>query len=528
MYKTSQAVFFFILLLIPFKRTESQTLTAAQLRTVNGALLELINDYESYSRFSSDNQRINENYISLFTDLFDNEALLYNDIVPSNKVSDPVTLSQYISIFKQYFRTGAGVRLFNILFDNPELLANGKYRVKADLVKEIYGRTNNNVYYKDTIPLTFTFNLSISGNNIRDIRIMEITGKEKGRFLKFRIMKFLTLKPLENAEIKIDSRIEKTDSKGNAIIEDIDPNKMHNLSVSCSPYKQIEYSNIDIDEFIKGNTYRKHQILRLPYYDQNEMIVFMNTLNFSIAPVLSLSLPGMNTIMSKEQSSDLEFANLRERGSFSPRIGLRFGISLLRTNYFDLSLNTGIEKNYIRTAYMFDTCRIIILENHQLEVTDIYNLKQKITLNFTDVPLFISVDYKGFRDFVIGTELGIRFSRLNKSTSSVSSGYASNDFYDSTGTLTAEYHNFHSRNRFLSYQLGLTISKEILPSLKIYGGPTLFIFTKNWLENEQESGELLSSDKQLNNILNTYKRSELKYVAIEFGIKYNFSSIKLK
>lgn len=528
MGKSTQIIFFLILFLIPFQRTESQPLTAPQLRTVNDALLEVINDYESYSRFTSDNQRINENYISLFADLFDNKAVLYNDIVPSNKVSDQVNFSQYTSIFKQYFPFGAGVRLHNILFHYPEILGNDRYSVKADLAKEIYGKTNNNVYYKDTISLTFTFEFSISGNDIREMRIKEITGKDRGRFLNFRILKFITLKPLENALIRIDSKIVRTDSKGIARIEDIDPVKMQNLSVSFSPYKPIELSNIDIDQFIEANTYRKHQILRLPYYDQNELIFFMNTLNFSIAPVLSLGLPGVKTIISNEQTSDLEFENLRERGSLSPRIGLRLGISLLRNNYFDLSLNSGIEKNFIRAAYMFDTCRVTIIENHLLKAADIYNLKQSINLNFTDLPIFISVEYKGLRDFELGADLGIRFSRLNKSTSSVSSGFSSDGLYNTGVTLTSEYNNFHSRNRFLSYQLGLKISREIPPSLKIYGGPTMFIFTRNWLENEQVSGRLLSYDKQLNNILDTFKWSELQYIAIEFGIKYNFNSVKFK
>lgn len=528
MIKTSLAILFSTVIFIPFNQAEGQSLTASQLRIVNDASLELVNNYERYSRFTTDNQSINENYISLFRDLFDNDASLYNDILPSNKVSDPVNLSQYISIFKNNFPYGAGVRLNNVLFDLPENLGNGRYKMNAELSKEIYGYTNYNVYYKDTIPLTFVLGFSISGNDISDIRILGISGEPRGRFLKLRILKFLTLKPWADAEIRIDSKIERTNNQGIAKISNIDPWKEHNLSVACDPYKPVILSNIDIDELIEANTIRRHQILKLPYYDQNELIFFTNILDLTIAPVVSVGFPGMKTILSEGQSDELEFENLRESGRFSPRIGIRFGITLLRTSNFDLSFNTGFEKNFIRAAYMFDTCRIETLADHQLTVTDIYDHEQKITLNFTDVPLLISVDYKGFRKFDVGTDFGISFTRLNKSTCSIKSGYAINGFYEDSDTLTAEYHDFHSEDRFLSYQLGLTISKEILPSLKIFCGPKVFFFKSNWLENEEASGNLLSSDKQINNILNTYKSSKIKYAALEFGIKYNFNSIKLK
>jgi len=527
MFKTS-IVIFSILLILPFSRSVSQSLNSSQLRLVNEALLKLITDYESYSRFTADNKRINENYISLFTDLFDNNASLYNDILPSNKVSDPVYLSQYISILNKYFSTGVGVKLHNILFDVPINLGKDRYKVDLELSKEIYGYTKTNVYYRDTIPLVFTIGFNIKNNSINDIKILGISGALKGRFLKLGVRKFLTLKPVENSEIRFDSKRVQTDIQGIARIDDIDPLKKHNLVISHDSYKPIVYSNIDIDEFIEGNTDRNHQILRLPYYDQNELIFFMNTLNFTLAPVVSFGLPGLKTIVSEGKSDELELKNLRERGSISPRFGIRFGITLLKTNSIDFSINTGIEKNFIRSAYLFDTCRIENLAEHPFEVIDLYNNKQKITLNFTDFPLFISFDYKKFKYFEIGANFGIRFSNLKKSTCSIRSGYATNGFYEAADTLTANYHDFHSEDKYLSYQLGLTISKKILPSLKIYGGPTAFIFSNNWLENEQVSGELLSSDEQLNNIINIYKRSKIKYVSLEFGIKYNFNSINFK
>jgi len=91
----SSIILLSIYLFLPINRSLSQSLDGAQIRRVNQALLEVINDYESYSRFTSDNKRINESYISSFSGLFDDNASLYNDIVPSNKVSEPVSIAIY-------------------------------------------------------------------------------------------------------------------------------------------------------------------------------------------------------------------------------------------------------------------------------------------------------------------------------------------------------------------------------------------------------------------------------------------------
>ncbi|MBN1182524.1 MAG: hypothetical protein JXB49_09580 [Bacteroidales bacterium] len=523
-----------IFLTIPFNRSQSQPLTGSQLRKINEALLELINDYESYSRFTTDNKRINDNYISLFTDLFDNNASLYIDILPSNKVSDQVSLSQYISILNKYYSTGVGVKLHNILFDLPINLGKDRYKVNAELSKEIYGYTGTNVYYRDTIPLVLTIGFSISGDDINDIKILGISGEPKGRFLKLRVLKSFTRKPVENSEIRIDSKLVQTDSQGIAVIENIEPNKRHNLTISHDSYKPIVYSNIDIDKFVEGNTNRNHQILRLPYYDQNEFIFFMNTLNFTLAPVVSFGFPGLKTIVSEGQNDELELENFRERGSLSPRIGIRFGITLLTTTNIEFSLNSGVEKNFIRAAYSFDTCHITNVvgdpfHGGYIELINLYKHKQNISLSFTDFPIFAALDYKKFKGFSLGVNFGIRFSNLNKSTCSIKSGYETIGTLEPTDTiLSFKYYNFITEKKFLSYQVGLTISKEILPSLDIYMGPTIFFYNKDLFKNELVSGTILSPDKQLNNILNTYSRSKIQNVALEFGIKYNFNSINLK
>jgi predicted neuraminidase len=54
----------------------------------------------------------------------------------------------------------------------------------------------------------------------------------------------------------------------------------------------------------------------------------------------------------------------------------------------------------------------------------------------------------------------------------------------------------------------------------------LFLYNKDLMNNSVPE-DILSSDEKINNILYTYKRSKLQYLALEFGLIYNFNSINL-
>jgi hypothetical protein len=525
-------------------QTYCQSLTGPQRRIVNESLLELINYYENYSRFTTDNNSISENYIKSFNSLFTSDASLYLDITPSNKVSDPVNLSEYVAIFRKYYSNGIGIKLHNILFDLPEYLNNNSYKIKIELSKEFYGYSKTNINYRDTIPLVFTVLFNMTGNQVGDKKILSITGDPRGRFIKVRVLKFLTLKPVINARVKLDSELKKTNGQGVTNFGNIDPLKKHSLIISYEHYKPIIYSNLDIDRFIEGNTDRYQKRLRYDYYDPNEFILVMNTFNFSISAVASFNFPGFKTIVSKDQKPDLKLDNLRERGGISPRFGIRFGFLPVRTKDFDFSINAGIEKTYLMGTYLFDLYNkessVVDPENEPYNrIIDLYNQKQKITLNFTDFPLLISVNYKHFKDFDIGANFGVRFSTLKKSSCSIKSGFSisgsypqfdtiyTSNYYDFKDTRISEKSTFPSVRKYFSYQIGLTVSKEIYPSLRVYVGPTLFLYTKELMKNAVLS-DILSKDEEVNNILYTYKISRMKSVSLEFGLIYYFNSINLK
>lgn len=521
-----------VFLIISTTQSYSQSLSSTQHLIINKALLELLNDYESYSRFTSNNKGIDENYISQFNNLFNKNASLYIDILPSNKVSDTAGLSEYIEIFRKFYSNGIGVKLHNILFETPSKTTNGSYRINVELSKEIYGYTKTNVNYSDAIPLIFTISFNISGNNVTDMKILDISGYPRGRFLKFRVFKFFTMKPVEDAEIRIDSKFSKTNSQGIANIENIDPAKTYTLSITKEPYRKIVYSHLDIDKFIEGNNSKNHQRMKYDYYDPNEFIYFIKTINFTLTPFISFNIPGMRTIMSKDQNEDLTIFDLKDKAGFSPRFGARLGVTLFRTSTMDFSLNAGIEKNFIRASFSFDSC---LTETSKTDVhgqytrfINFYDQQQKITLNFTEFPILLSVNFKSFKNYDIGADFGIRLSNLRKSSCSIKSGIATTDpFQQSDTVLTRDYHNIISESKFFAYQFGINISRRIGPSLRIYASPTLFLYNKDLMKNKVAE-DILRPDGEINNILYTYKRNTLHYIALEFGLRYNFNSINLR
>jgi len=521
-----------ILILMSLNNAYCQSLSTSQRRTINETLLKLMKDYEKSSRFNSNNTGIDETYISQFNGLFDKNASLYNDILPSNKVSDPVSIREYVEIFRKYYPNGVMVKLHNLLFDTPLNNTPNNYKVNVSALKEIYAYTLTNVKYTDTIPLIFSISFKISENNIADMKILNITGDPRGRFLKFRVFKILTLKPVEDVEIKIDSKSTKTNDRGSASIENIDPAKTHILSISKEPYKKIVYTNLNIDKFIEGNTNKNHQRMKYDYYDPNEFIYFLNTLNFTLTPLISVSIPGLKTIRSEGQNKNLEIYNMKEKGSLSPRLGVQLGVTLFRTHNIDFLLKAGIDKNFIRSSYSFDSClnKVMVSDFHGPYTRTIlmYDQEQKITMNFTEFPILISINCRRFKKFEIGAEFGIRFSYLSKSSCSIKSGYSTRDpFQKSDTVLTKDYHSFVPASRFFAFQFDLRISREIYPSLYLYASPTLFLY-KNALIDNNGTQDILTPDKNINNILLTYKRSKLQYVALEFGLRYNFNSINLR
>ena len=108
-----------ILVLSSSTKMYGQFLNGSQRRIINESLLELMNDYEKYSRFTSSNSTINDNYIESFKGLFKKNASLYIDILPSNRISDTADLTEYINLFRKYYSQGIGIKLHDILFDSP-------------------------------------------------------------------------------------------------------------------------------------------------------------------------------------------------------------------------------------------------------------------------------------------------------------------------------------------------------------------------------------------------------------------------
>lgn len=525
---------FSVLLVFSTNLINCQDLSGPQKRMINEALLELISKYENYSRFTSDNRTFNAEYEDGFIGLFEKNAPVYLDILPSNKVSDVVSINDYISIFKKHYGKGVGVNVRNILLGKPVHSDGGNYTADIELIKEIYGFTKTNVNYSDAVSLVITAGFRLAGNKIDDVRILKISGDRIGRFLKFQIRKFPTNRPVKNAEIRIDSKRTYTDSDGKAVIKDINPERKQTLIISHELYPQIVKSDLDIDQYIENNTVDDQKKLKQDYFDQNEFIYSLNTLNFHVSPVMGISLPGTKTIVSEGPEKIPGMGNLEQRAAISPRVGIRAGISLWRTGGTDISVAMGIEESFIRSAFLFDTCIVnsfagIPVNGETYNQITLYDHTQRITLSLTEIPLLVSFSQKINKNYEIGANMGVRFSFVNSSRCRVESGLSASSATSSIDTLiTDKQKNFVTKSKFMSYQFGITLSRQIKPSLKIYAGPVLLFYQKELLNNENPSNRILSQTGSFNNILYTYNESKLKYISLEFGLKYSFSSINFK
>lgn len=130
----------------------AQTLSGKQRRLINEAVLGFLDQYGNYSTFSYDNAGISDSYTAGFISLFNDDSFIYNDIIPSNKISDSIRPTDYSELVRRYYASGIGVRLNDILFDTPWMSSDSSYLMDVELSKEIFGFSKTNVYYRDTIP----------------------------------------------------------------------------------------------------------------------------------------------------------------------------------------------------------------------------------------------------------------------------------------------------------------------------------------------------------------------------------------
>jgi len=75
-------------------------------------------------------------------------------------------------------------------------------------------------------------------------------------------------------------------------------------------------------------------------------------------------------------------------------------------------------------------------------------------------------------------------------------------------------------------QFGIAVSREIIPSVRAYLGPTVILYNKEYFANSSVV-DVLTPDEKVNNILYTYRSSKMKYISLELGLIYNFNAINL-
>ena len=521
----------------------AQTLSGKQRRLINEAVLGFLDQYGNYSTFSYDNAGISDSYTAGFISLFNDDSFIYNDIIPSNKISDSIRPTDYSELVRRYYASGIGVRLNDILFDTPWMSSGSSYLMDVELSKEIFGFSKTNVYYRDTIPLSLTIGFVFDGSKVKDLKILKISGSPLGRFIKFRVLEMFTLKPIVNARVSLDGKYQYSDYEGIASFTDIKPDRRLALSITYDDYRPIIRSEINIDRFLEENTDGFHRKLKLDYYDPNEVIYSMSPFSFSLTPLVSFAMPGFKTITARDQNDALDFDNYRVRSGLSPRIGLLAGMKIFRYETVNLSLKAGIEQSFISGTFLFDNYHrehpdIDDNDDSYTRMIDLNDHKQRITLSMTEFPILLSVSYNGFTEFDLMGTVGIRFSSLSKSSNTIRSEFSVSGKYPQFDTVyTMNYHDFKTINikerstfpsgrKFYGVQFGIAVSREIIPSVRAYLGPTVILYNKEYFANSSVV-DVLTPDEKVNNILYTYRSSKMKYISLELGLIYNFNAINL-
>ena len=149
-----------LLILVLFTTTLSaQNLTEEQKNALLPKVKQLLKDYELYSQFSTDGVNLNNDYLVLFSAMFDPQMkhAIFNDLTPTKKGTFP-SVDLYVDFVKTNYSQGLDVFMdIDGIQIEDAFLKKGSYMFSVKVHKRVTGVFNNQGIHRFNDDLYFTF-----------------------------------------------------------------------------------------------------------------------------------------------------------------------------------------------------------------------------------------------------------------------------------------------------------------------------------------------------------------------------------
>lgn len=489
-------------------------------RTTQKINLKALNLVEKYAfRYNMKKGREYDNFMDLFVE---NNAELFNDIMPDNNLNTIISKDAYIRLFLDYYNKPLDVEIDPFEISPIRDFNNGKGNLSVFTKKIMSGITKEGINYIDTfyIDIKIEFDISKSFYRIKSVKSINLLGQycviEAHTKRLFRESKIIN-----NDTLLINNNKIEVDDLGHYILKNI------NDTIS---YK-IESPNDDIIGIITINKKTINNYKRSKIKDKNIRIIEFKYPYFFIEPFVSFNPFKLSPV--KYSGDNFEFSL---ENNFSYNTGINMGILIFPK--YRIFIKTGFQykKIYYTTnleQYIYQTNQIDSDNYPYIRTNNINSISEETELSYYVIPVGIFKIFK-FKHFNINAELGAQYHNNINSTYSTSAKSLYSGFYKDLYGITIsengvyDFGNYELENSdnlnsltdfftlYSSIGIGHYINKRTSINIDL-----LYNHGFNNIFNEDKKG--LSNKKEvINSLTNISNNFVLREIYINLNLKYKF------
>lgn len=477
---------------------------------------ELIDQYELISHFKNDSD------YTKFHKLFrSRNCLIFNDIMPDNRLNEKISLQEYTYLAKKYYSKNIGISIVpydksSISFDRDDY---GSFVFHAQKIIDAF--TRQGIHYNDTfnVRIEIFFNHYLNKYWIADIQSIE--KNDKYIVVQPIIKSFLSSKGLLNDTI-ITTAGEKfaVEPNGYFVIKDVPPAKEFVFIPQANQVLFKKYKSPVYLSIVKRKNKIDKNIVVIKFWKWTSHITFST--EFGVlrnSPVSIAENPFKINVINKLSTSNKILYSLMYRNSTVGNWQFKLGLGFDIFNY-DLYM-----PKYIDSYPSVDPDG-----DPYLRIIELNNLKESNSLTYLTVPLIIQKTFT-FNNSSININASYFFMKNYAASYAANTDAIYSGYYDYLFNLTISENGVYD---FGSYNVS-TISTPLEPNslIKAYGFGCEYAYnfsrfvsvnvgfnyrrSNDFLFNNDQTS-LSRNAKQLNSVSNISNTFQIKYTTMLLGL----------
>jgi hypothetical protein len=568
-----------VVILIGAFSIQAQDFTMKQQRDLNMQIFKLFEDYLSYMEFVKVEEYESYDNEMAFIDMFEEDATIFCDIVPENRLNENISVNEYIETIKMHFSDGLIMKFNNFKLNRPEF--NGSEgQIVVNYVLRFSGNTKYYTYYEDRFEMEAVINFKQNNGSFSDFKFASIKSLTPGKkFIKVRIqnpenqgIEGIAVTLTDGNKIK---EIKYTNPTGKVEFFDIPANAKLKISTKHDDYSSWKRSGVTVDALLKPvkDNFKVYAKDNMSISDPNELKIILKPKKLLLDLYysnyfLSSQIFSLGTISTQDESFDnmnnsiademIEQEAARNKNVSSYSFGVLLGYQFYKKNKLSIAVKTGISMSEYTAKmsigkYSFqydmpdaDYYNATDLYNYQTRLVVLRDVEESITMSSMEFPLLFSFDYNLVQKLNLNAQLGFKYGMIStKVYESQASAYYQNqsnwyspELGDTVTFIIGGNEGKNERYGTARYDLSsgekdldldevmylgygsLSVSYPLFGGVVFYTGVDYNYGIKTLtLETKRE----LSGNKdELNSITSLYDDVKINSMGLLIGIRYKF------